>query len=763
MLKDVKPLFELGFALHCLRPKSKAPVESKWSSREKDSWGELKAKYKSGQNLGVRLGRASKLKDGTYLGVIDCDVKSGKAADTRDMLKALSELVEVSAGAICMSGRGNGSQHVYVRTKKPATPRRLTQSKNKVKVLMPSVVKVSRYERDHLSAKEIKKGIRIRPAWEISIMGEGQQVVIPPSIHPDSGRVYRWSPMPIDIGDIPLFKTSDLETRKDGPSSADDISQDVTFQVVDLTRSRLPADTVDMILSGEGVEDRSHALYKVASRMVNTGFTNDEIASVLTEREYFLGSVAYEHAQTESRKRAARWLLKYTVSKVRASISAKAAFEQTVIDEPAEPGKSKASNGAITERTWRDELKRHGNDQLKTGFVNIKKILQGYMSDKIDGPFIIHDSFAVRSSWLVDCPWRSLKGQPGTDLDLVRIKSWMSRHFSGIEVNKNDIYDVLIDLADENSHHPVRDYLNSLKWDGKERLNYWLIDCLKAKGPYQYLAAVGRKTLVAAVARIFEPGKKFDQVLVLEGEQDVGKSTTGRILAGDPWFADTKLDFNNKDAVVGMQGVWIYELGELSSLSKRDLDTTKEFISRQTDKIRVPYGKLMQEFPRQGIFIGTTNNDDYLRDPTGNRRFWPVTVRKVNFKRLRAWRDQLWAEAVVRYKEGEKLYIDSTEHPELKRIEKAEQAKRMPQDSHEDAIKDFLTTNHPPGFDPNCFRMYDLLESAITFGVRGLKVDKSTETKVGYILKKIGFSCHRDIRIDGKKGNFWRRISEPPK
>jgi len=192
------------------------------------------------------------------------------------------------------------------------------------------------------------------------------------------------------------------------------------------------------------------------------------------------------------------------------------------------------------------------------------------------------------------------------------------------------------------------------------RIDTWLREYLGADMPEPYLSEISRKWLLAAVARIFEPGIKFDHMLVLEGIQGRGKSTVGRMLATTKkWFRDELPDLKDKDAAGALLGSWIIEMGELATLSRSELRVAKAFIVREIDKVRPPYGKRFVERERQCVFFGTTNDDTYLVDPTGNRRFWPCQVDQAKFKALEGDVDQLWAEALFVWGTfGENLWLE---------------------------------------------------------------------------------------------------------
>lgn len=203
--------------------------------------------------------------------------------------------------------------------------------------------------------------------------------------------------------------------------------------------------------------------------------------------------------------------------------------------------------------------------------------------------------------------------------------------------------------------HPLRDRLNSLRWDGVPRVDTWLTTYLGADDTAVH-RAIGAKWMLSAVARAFNPGCKVDGVLILEGVQGRGKSTALRILSLG-FFADELADIGGKDAAMQLQGAWIHEFAELDAIGKAEASRVKSFITRSTDRFRPPWGRHVVELPRQCVFAGTVNHDDYLKDETGGRRFLPVRIRQLNLPDLTRDVEQLWAEAVIRYRNGERTYI----------------------------------------------------------------------------------------------------------
>jgi predicted P-loop ATPase len=259
----------------------------------------------------------------------------------------------------------------------------------------------------------------------------------------------------------------------------------------------------------------------------------------------------------------------------------------------------------------------------------------------------------------------------------------------GFDVGKEATRDAAETLAIENATHPIRDYLDSLSWDGMSRLDRWMTTYLGADDT-PLNATIGRIVLIAAVRRVRQPGVKFDTILVLEGEQGVGKSTAIRILAGPENFSDQNiLTLDPKAQMELLEGVWIYELCELEGLSRADTSKVKAFASRSIDQGRPAYGRFKETRPRQVVFIGTTNEDKYLRDMTGNRRFWPVRVDKIELGMLERDRDQLFAEATREEQKGESLVLPEALWP----VAQTEQQSRLEDDPWVDILSDLDPSN----------------------------------------------------------------------
>lgn len=340
-----------------------------------------------------------------------------------------------------------------------------------------------------------------------------------------------------------------------------------------------------------------------------------------------------------------------------------------------------------------------------------------------------------------------------TDDDTTRTAAWFAVEV-GFEPPGKMIDEAVSVVARKNVVHPVRDWLSSLEWDSVDRLESMLATYFGAKMS-AYTAAVGTRWMISAVARVFRPGCKVDSILALEGDQGIGKSTALRALAGPDWFADTGITIGDKDSYQALRRKWIFEFAELASIRGRDIERVKNFLSSQVDTYRASYGRRTQDYPRQVVFAGSTNEGHYLADPTGSRRFWPVKCKAVDLEALATDREQLWAEARTRFERGEPWHLDTQE---LRELAAEEQAQREERDDWETIVREWLECPTVPiqGYQDSRRRLNlseglttaDVLLGALGFSPE--RISPAATKRVGHSLRALGFSP-RQLREGGSR------------
>jgi putative DNA primase/helicase len=298
------------------------------------------------------------------------------------------------------------------------------------------------------------------------------------------------------------------------------------------------------------------------------------------------------------------------------------------------------------------------------------------------------------------------------------------------------VQEAILKVANENAFHPVLEYLGGLTWDGVPRLDALLENGFGAVGNREFLAEAGTKFAIGAVARICAPGCQMDNMLVLTGQQGVGKSTGLRVLSNG-WFADSPLPVGDKDSYMQLAGRWFYEISELDSFRKAENTRIKAFISSRFDSFRPPFGRHVVERPRQTILVGTTNEDQFLTDPTGSRRFVPIRVTKVNLAWLTEYRDQVWAEALVRYQAGEIWHYEGESALRLAR----ESVPYQQGDPWEQPVLEYLQRRRLP-----TVTALDVLTGCI--GVSLPHITRQERSRVTQLLRMLG--CEEIPVADGQ-------------
>jgi predicted P-loop ATPase len=291
----------------------------------------------------------------------------------------------------------------------------------------------------------------------------------------------------------------------------------------------------------------------------------------------------------------------------------------------------------------------------------LKPVLQNAMlffASDVDWQGVLgFNEFTWRVVTRKPAPWlQSVANANWTDSDDSYATAWLQRN--GLLVASHITAEAVQAIAKQHPFHPVRDYLTSLHWDETSRIDSWVIDYLGAADDV-FTRAAGARWLISAVARIMQPGCQADHTLLLEGEQGIRKSSALRALASDRWFTDHLSDLGAKDSRMELLGRWIIELSELDRVRRGELERVKGFLTARKDSFRPPYGRRVQDVPRQCVFAATTNDQSSLVDESGNRRFWPVLCGAIRVEELASDRDQIWAEAFQRYRAGEHWWIDN--------------------------------------------------------------------------------------------------------
>lgn len=345
-------------------------------------------------------------------------------------------------------------------------------------------------------------------------------------------------------------------------------------------------------------------------------------------------------------------------------------------------------------------------------------------------------------------PWRR-KGDMTSicDDDLTFLEQYIERSVRISFPEKAHLKAIRV-IAEKNRYHPIKKYIESCQWDGVPRLSQWLVKYCGAVDT-EYVRRVGKLFIQGAVKRIYQPGCKFDYVMILEGNEGTGKSSVANILGGK-WYANAFIDPKDKDTVSLINRSWIVEVAEMEVFKKAEANALKAFITRATDNIRLPYEKIVRPIDRHSVFLGTINPEDsgYLADDAENRRYWPVWTEKIDLKGLAEVRDQLFAEAYVLYKEGkDALYLDTEA---LVAMQKEEVDKRKQSDPWTFLIGDYLKAN--PQLDSITMRTLclDLL------GMKPDRMRRGDQSRVGRVMKRLGWE--HGI-VDGQ-GGYTRPIHE---
>lgn len=521
----------------------------------------------------------------------------------------------------------------------------------------------------------------------LDVRGEGGQVVAPPSMHA-SGRRYAWaiSPSDEDLAPLPSWVVEALSKASKA-------------------RAPEPVDVENEIVVG----GRNDFLTRRAGQLRRLGCDFQSILSVLTRENMTKCRPPLETSEVEA---------------VAASVA-----------------RYKPGPLPLTPEDWRNELRpkldRKGNPtgDYQPTRKNLCTVLQ-------------HDERWRGRLWF-DATRSQIKIGDRTlnETDLVTIANDLDGRYNWPRLAVATVHEAAMSVARQNEVDVLRDYLRGLEWDGVPRLDEWLYHAIGAEWN-ALTVAYSRRWMVQAVARALSPGCQADSVLVLVSEQGTGKSTLFKTLAGEEWFRDTPLDLRNRDRFSIIHGAWVYEFAELASFRASRSEAIKAFVTSRTDTWRPPYARTEQTHRRRVVFVASTNEKTFLADPTGSRRFWPVSVSgPLQREWLASVRDQLWAEAVVAYEAGEPWHLTREEN--AWRIETARQYEE------EDPWSVLVAAYASGRVDP--FTTSDVLSEACK--VPKERQDVRAMSRVSMILQRLGWYAADGRRvIDGRSipARVWR-------
>jgi len=511
----------------------------------------------------------------------------------------------------------------------------------------------------------------------VDLLAKNRYVIVPPSIHPFTGKAYNCKR---DFVEMLLDVTMRRELPPEGwfPEDSTPVCLDSPLaggrELTDGDRELLVRRLQEM--DGAGGRHNSLGLWTVDA--VAAGMSDAEITF---RGEEWMVSQGREPQPNE----VANWIstAKEKLGTGSAYISSGGLMPDVLYSDAVKPvsmeaalseEESKAQKEALC--YWEDQLQLNKHGAVKASLYNCLTIIRMHkgLHNRLAFCELTQTTHIMRPlPWMAEQPIPKY-GKRWDDLDTLKLCEWLAMNYG--EFPKTLVDDTVHTVALDHSWHPIRDFLNSLNWDGEPRLDRWLVSTGGAED-CSYVRNASAKTMIGAVARVYEPGCKLDTVLVLEGSQGTRKTTTIRALAmEDQWFQESIGDIDSKDAVLQMSGSWLVAFDELTAYGRSSQEKLKQFFSAQSDKIRPPYGRSVRLYPRQTAYFATTNRDEYLNDPTGSRRFWPVKLRKkIDFDWVVENRVQLWAEAVARYKAGERWYMDGDEE-----VSSAEEAQSLRQD-----------------------------------------------------------------------------------
>lgn len=750
----IRPMVEAGVSVHWLKRRSKAPVDDGWQLAETQTFDELQASWSRGLNVGVRPGEYSHTPAG-YLHLIDLDIRDPAQADDA-WAWLVARWPEAKAAPFVISGSGGESRHIYFFTDRPFRSRKIAKSSGHALVFDAKKERdVKKYDWE-IEVFGTRKQVAMPPSvhpdtgqayrwgrpvdWDLVEMGIGP--VVDASIVESWGvteddlnideeddllQMARARPMGLSetevaatLADLPEEWLMDRDCWRDvgmalhheyqGSKAGFDRWCEWSKQVISIDPNKFDLKDQAVVWKSFGKDHirnpiRMASLIKAAGQArlerahAELELDGDDVGSTDPIDDDFLALPGTALAVIPEKQSLAD------------------EFDD-LLDVPPRPKPESIAPGArvgpVYDPEWRSYLQLGEDGSVKPNLHNVQLILRNdpRFRGVIGFNHFTHEVVQVRKPGSFRLkkqspkPVRQLDGQIWSLRNEVNGDLWSDSHDNavrvileaptrqggyGLRTSDRDLCSALDLVAQEHAFHPVRDFLSSLHWDGEHRVERLFVDYVGAEdNAYHREAAL--LFMVGAVARVFEPGHKFDFVPILEGLQGVRKSTFVKTLACH-WFAELEGDFHDtKGMVERMQGSWIVELPELQGFSKAEITTIKGFVSRPVDKVRMAYARRAAEFPRQCVFIGSTNETEYLRDATGGRRFWPIacSVTEIDTDRLEREIGQLWAEAKAMYDAWRATQPHGTLPLYIRDPEASAEAKRLQETRREIGAEEIL-------------------------------------------------------------------------
>lgn len=604
---------------------------------------------------------------------------------------------------------------------------------------------------------KLPKGVNVsnsagQVAPNVDVRGTGGYVIAPPSVHPDGG-VYQWhrehKPSTTPFAEAPEWLLK-LVIKQEKPIK---VQEPVTFIAPNVDNAdryvKKVFDEEFRILATACQGTRNEQLFKSVAAMANYIGKGGATKSMVHDL-----AVAGARSNGLWNDSGSDSCLATIESALKTGLSRPKEIPPPKISSTPRPALSIVSDTNPEDYAWANDLLLN-----EKGFVIKKSLHNGLIvleRHPLMAGALIYNAFSDLIMFQRCPPWEesdNWKNRPIRDDDAIACSSWLEKNEAlGLSIRPNDAYGLMLRVAKMNTIDPPRTWLESLKWDGTERISHWLTDyCSAAEN--SYTKTIARKWMISAVRRIMEPGCKADSMLILESKQGDGKSTALRVLGtwgDDCYFTDQVDDIGNKDALIQIQGVSIIEFAEMDTLNKADTDHIKKFITRQIDRYRPPYGRTLVDRPRRCVFAGTVNpgGNGYLKDPTGARRFWPVETGKILTDKLAADVPQLWAEAFEAWRRGEKNWIDD---PEVMALATAEQSARYEEDAWAELIEKEIKY-------VDCITVNEIMEA---ISIPKERRDRRASMRIGAYLRHKGWVSRKDYRPDGLDKNPQRRFYAP--